>query len=95
MKIPPETQTEKIFKLKDLGAGSLRGKVSGDLYVRVVVETPEKLSSKQKKSIQEAFQDSENNFHESASFKSKINKKLSNEIKSCGRSRKDGKSSHF
>ena len=37
----------------------MRGKVSGDLYVRVVVETPEKLSSKQKKSIQEAFQDSE------------------------------------
>ena len=26
--------------------------------------------------IQEAFQDSENNFHESASFKSKINKKF-------------------
>ena len=76
LKIPPETQTGKIFKLKDLGAGSLRGKVSGDLYVRVVVETPEKLSSKQKKSIQEAFQDSENNFHESASFKSKINKKF-------------------
>ena len=55
LKIPPETQTGKIFKLRDLGAGSLRGKTTGDLFVRVVVETPAKLSSKQKKLIEDAF----------------------------------------
>ena len=75
LKIPPETQTGKIFKLRDMGAGSLRGKTTGDLFVRVVVETPSKLSSKQKKSIQAAFEDTDSNFQESSDFSNKINKK--------------------
>ena len=76
LKIPPETQTGKIFKLRDLGAGSLRGKTTGDLFVRVVVETPSKLSSKQKTAIESAFSDIEKNFYEADSFTSKINKKF-------------------
>ena len=75
LKIPPETQTGKIFKLRDMGAGSLRGKTTGDLFVRVVVETPSKLSPKQKKSIQAAFEDINSNFQESLDFSNKINKK--------------------
>ena len=75
LKIPPETQTGKIFKLRDMGAGSLRGKTTGDLFVRVVVETPSKLSSKQKKSIQAAFEDIDSNFQESSDFSNKINRK--------------------
>ena len=75
LKIPPETQTGKIFKLRDMGAGSLRGKTTGDLFVRVVVETPSKLSPKQKKSIQAAFEDIDSNFQESSDFSNKINKK--------------------
>ena len=75
LKIPPETQTGKIFKLRDMGAGSLRGKTTGDLFVRVVVETPSKLSPKQKKSIQAAFEDIDSNFEESSDFSNKINKK--------------------
>ena len=75
LKIPPETQTGKIFKLRDMGAGSLRGKTTGDLFVRVVVETPSKLSPKQKKSIQAAFEDTGSNFQESSGFSNKINKK--------------------
>jgi len=75
LKIPPETQTGKIFKLRDMGAGSLRGKTTGDLFVRVVVETPSKLSPKQKKSIQAAFEDIDSNFQESLDFSNKINKK--------------------
>ena len=76
LKIPAETQTGKIFKLRDLGAGSLRGKTTGDLFVRVVIETPSKLSSKQKKLIEDAFSDADKNFHEAANFSSKINKKF-------------------
>ena len=76
LKIPPETQTGKIFKLRDLGAGSLRGKTTGDLFVRVVVETPSKLSSKQKTAIESAFLGTEENFHESDNFTTKINKKF-------------------
>ena len=75
LKIPPETQTGKIFKLRDMGAGSLRGKTTGDLFVRVVVETPSKLSPKQKKSIQAAFEDIDSNFQESSDFSNKINRK--------------------
>ena len=76
LKIPPETQTGKIFKLRDLGAGSLRGKTTGDLFVRVVVETPSKLSSKQKIAIESAFSGIEKNFYEADSFTPKINKKF-------------------
>ena len=75
LKIPSETQTGKVFKLRDMGAGSLRGKTTGDLFVRVVVETPSKLSPKQKKSIQAAFEDIDSNFQESSDFSNKINKK--------------------
>ena len=76
LKIPPETQTGKIFKLRDLGAGSLRGKTTGDLFVRVVVETPSKLTSKQKTAIESAFSSIEKNFYEADNFTSKINKKF-------------------
>ncbi len=76
LKIPAETQTGKIFKLRDLGAGSLRGKTTGDLFVRVVIETPTKLSSKQKAAISSAFEDIKENFQEADSFSSKINTKF-------------------
>ena len=76
LKIPSETQTGKIFKLRDLGAGSLRGKTTGDLFVRVVVETPSKLSSKQKTAIESAFSGIKKNFYEADNFTSKINKKF-------------------
>ena len=76
LKIPPETQTGKIFKLRDLGAGSLRGKTTGDLFVRVVVETPSSLSSKQKSALESAFAGTENNFKEADNFSSKINSKF-------------------
>lgn len=72
LKIPPETQTGKVFKLKDKGAGSIHGRSTGDLYVRVVVETPSKISESQKKAIQEAFRGMENQFSESNNFNKKL-----------------------
>jgi len=72
LKIPPETQTGKVFKLKDKGAGSIHGRTTGDLYVRVVVETPQRITSSQKKVIEEAFKDMEKNFSESADFANKL-----------------------
>ena len=91
MKIPPETQTGKIFKLKDLGAGSLRGKVSGDLYVRVVVETPEKLSSNKRNRFKKLFKTVKIIFMSQPHLNLKSIKNLSNEIKSCGAAGKMGK----
>ena len=48
LKIPPETQTGKLFRMRGKGVKPVRGGGVGDLLCRVVVETPVKLSSKQK-----------------------------------------------
>ncbi len=76
LKIPPETQTGKVFKLRDLGAGSLHGNSKGDLFIRAVVETPSKISGEQKNNISSVFSDLEKNFSESKAFIDKLNKKF-------------------
>jgi molecular chaperone DnaJ len=48
LKIPAETQSGKLFRLRSKGVRSVRNSTKGDLLCRVVVETPVKLSSKQK-----------------------------------------------
>ena len=53
LKIPAGTQTHKIFRLKNQGIAHLRGGGRGDLHVRVVVETPTKLSGRQKELLKE------------------------------------------
>ena len=46
--IPEGTQTEHRFRLRGKGMPSLRGGAKGDLHVEVRVETPTKLSKKQR-----------------------------------------------
>ncbi|MDP6216413.1 MAG: DnaJ C-terminal domain-containing protein, partial [SAR324 cluster bacterium] len=53
LKIPSGTQTHKIFRMKNQGIAHLRGGGRGDLHVRVVVETPSKLTAKQKELLKE------------------------------------------
>ena len=55
LKIPPETQTGKQFRLRGKGVdvSQIRGRGTGDLYCRVYVETPVNLSSKQKELLRE------------------------------------------
>jgi molecular chaperone DnaJ len=48
LKVSPETQSGKVFRLKGMGMPSVRGGQSGDLMCRVVVETPVNLTHKQK-----------------------------------------------
>lgn len=48
LKIPKETQTHTIFRLKGKGIKNLRGYSKGDELVKVVVKTPEKLDERQK-----------------------------------------------
>ena len=48
LKVPAETQSGKIFRLKGKGVRSVRASGVGDLYCRVQVETPIKLSEEQK-----------------------------------------------
>lgn len=53
LKIPEGTQTGHQFRIKGKGMPGLRGHSFGDLLVEVVVETPVKLSSRQKELLQE------------------------------------------
>lgn len=53
LKIPAETQTGKLFRLRGKGIKPVRGGAVGDLLVRVVVETPVNLSGKQKELLRE------------------------------------------
>ncbi|HSW69039.1 MAG TPA: molecular chaperone DnaJ [Gammaproteobacteria bacterium] len=48
LKIPLETQSGKVFRLKGMGVPSVRGGGSGDLLCKVMVETPINLTHKQK-----------------------------------------------
>ena len=51
-KVPAGTQPNTVFRLKGKGVKSVRSSRKGDLYVRVILEVPTKLSGKQKKAIQ-------------------------------------------
>lgn len=48
LKIPAETQTGKMFRIKGKGVKPVRGGAVGDLYCRAVVETPVNLNEEQK-----------------------------------------------
>lgn len=53
LRIPAETQTGKMFRVPGRGVKPVRGGAKGDLLCRVVIETPVKLNSKQKKLLEE------------------------------------------
>ncbi|MCJ8329963.1 MAG: molecular chaperone DnaJ, partial [Lentisphaeria bacterium] len=57
LKIPAGTQTGSIFKMRNKGVSSVNGTGRGDQHVHITVEVPKKLTSKQKKILEE-FQDS-------------------------------------
>ena len=48
LRVPAETQTDKLFRLRGKGVKPVRGGAVGDLLCRVVVETPVRLSDEQK-----------------------------------------------
>lgn len=57
LKIPAETQTGKLFRLRGKGVHPVRGGGVGDLLCRAVVETPVNLNKQQKETLRE-FQES-------------------------------------
>lgn len=57
LKIPAETQTGKLFRLRGKGVKPVRGGSVGDLLCRATVETPVNLNKKQKELLRE-FQES-------------------------------------
>ncbi len=69
VKIPEGTQTGKQFRLKGKGMSVLRSREVGDLYIQVVVETPQKLTARQRELLQEFERESSGATHpEAAGF---------------------------
>ena len=76
LKIPPNTQTGKIFRIKGKGASIVRDRRRGDILCRVIVETPSNLSKKQIQALND-FRNSldiEKNFPGSSTFLEAISK---------------------
>jgi len=53
LKVPAETQSGKMFRMRGKGVRSVHGGSVGDLLCRVAVETPVKLNAKQKELLKE------------------------------------------
>src|SRR5437764_7977025 len=53
IKIPAETQTGQVFRLRNKGIKGVRSSLHGDLYCHVVIETPVKLTTRQKEILRE------------------------------------------
>jgi molecular chaperone DnaJ len=48
LKIPGETQSGRVFRVREKGVRPVRGGAAGDLFCRVVIETPVGLGAEQK-----------------------------------------------
>jgi len=48
VKVPEGTQSGRRFRLRGKGMPALRSPQTGDMYVEVVVETPQKLTKRQR-----------------------------------------------
>lgn len=53
MAVPPATQTGKQIRLRGNGLTELQGTTRGDLFVEIVVETPQKLTKRQEELLRE------------------------------------------
>jgi molecular chaperone DnaJ len=53
IKVPPETQTGQVFRLRGKGIKGVRSTYPGDLMCEVVVETPVRLTERQKELLRE------------------------------------------
>jgi molecular chaperone DnaJ len=73
VKVPEGTQSGRVFRLHGKGMPVLRARGTGDMYVQVMVETPQKLSKRQKELLAEFERQSSGETHpESAGFFAKV-----------------------
>jgi len=71
LKIPGETQSGRVFRVREKGVRPVRGGAAGDLFCRVVIETPVSLSSDQKellKKFEESLQEGSHQPREQSFF---------------------------
>jgi molecular chaperone DnaJ len=66
VKVPEGTQSGRRFRLKGKGMPILRSRRTGDMYVQVIVETPQKLTKRQRELLREfekvSFKDTQPEF---------------------------------
>jgi molecular chaperone DnaJ len=73
VKVPEGTQSGKQFRLKGKGMPVLRSRDVGDLYLQVVVETPQNLTKRQRELLAEFEQECSKDTHpESSGFFSRV-----------------------
>jgi molecular chaperone DnaJ len=73
VKVPEGTQSGRRFRLQSKGMPVLRARQSGDMYVQVVVETPQNLTKKQRELLVDFDRHSSTSTHpESAGFLGKV-----------------------
>jgi molecular chaperone DnaJ len=73
VKVPEGTQSGRRFRLQGKGMPVLRSKQTGDMYVQVLVETPQKLTKRQRELLNEFERLSSKDTHpESAGFFGKV-----------------------
>jgi molecular chaperone DnaJ len=73
VKVPEGTQSGRRFRLQDKGMPVLRSKQTGDMYVQVVVETPQSLTKRQRELLGEFEKLCSQDTHpESAGFFGKV-----------------------
>jgi molecular chaperone DnaJ len=53
IKVPAETQSGKVFRLRGKGVKGVRSSTTGDLFCHVVIETPVNLTGRQKELLRE------------------------------------------
>jgi len=63
IKIPPETQSGRVFRLRGKGIKGVRSHTHGDLLCHVVVETPVNLTDRQKELLRELEESSRDTGH--------------------------------
>jgi molecular chaperone DnaJ len=73
VKVPEGTQTGKQFRLRGKGMTVLRSRDMGDLYIQVMVETPQNLTRRQRELLLEFERESSGETHpESSGFFSRV-----------------------
>ena len=63
IKIPPETQSGRVFRLRGKGIKGVRSNTHGDLMCHVIVETPVNLTDRQKELLRELEESSKDSDH--------------------------------
>jgi molecular chaperone DnaJ len=66
IKVPAETQSGRVFRLRDKGVKPVRGGSRGDLFCRVVVETPVSLSAEQRELVRQLEESLKGDAHKHA-----------------------------